>query len=195
MKTFLYTITFLLVLALQAQTTTHNFEVLHDNRLLGTLEATKTVTGNQIVYTSHTQIEYHLMVNIEVVYDYHVTFSNGILQEAKAHIMVRGNDKTKVQTVKAGSDFEFYSEGNLEKTIKGTITNSIIQLLFEEPKGVSRIYAEEHGEYHELRELGDHLYLKSTPSGKKNTYFYKDGILQKSDVNAGIIKFSIVKKD
>ncbi|PNQ73079.1 hypothetical protein C1T31_08800 [Hanstruepera neustonica] len=195
MKTLLCLLLVSSVWIANSQTTTRNFEVLHDSRHLGTLHATKTVTGDQVVYTSHTEIAYQLMVNIEVTYDYDVTFVKGELQEAKAHITVRGNDKTKVNTVKKGSGYEFYSEGELVKTIKGSITHSIIQLLFDEPIGVTRIYAEEHGEYHELRELADHTYLKTAPSGKKNTYFYRNGELYKSDVNAGIIKFSIVKKD
>lgn len=179
----------------QAQTQTLNFEVLHDSKHLGTLQATKTVIGDQVVYTSHTDIQFNLMVNIRVVYDYHVTYKNGELQEAKAHITVRGNDKTKVNTVKKGSGYEFYSEGELEKTIAGSINHSIIQLLFEEPLGVDKIYAEEHGEYHNLRELATHTYLKTASNGNKNTYFYQNGVLRKSDVNAGIIKFSIILKD
>ena len=41
----------------------------------------------------------------------------------------------------------------------------------------------------------DPTYLKTAPNGNKSTYLYKDGVLQKSDVDAGIIKFSIVIKE
>lgn len=183
------------VLTTHGQTITRNFEVIHDGKKLGTLQASKTVNGNQVAYTSHTDIEYQLMVNIQVVYDYHVTYKNGVLQQAKAHITVRGNDKTKVNTIKEESGYKFYSEGELVKTIKGSIKHSIIQLLFDEPVGVTHIYAEEHGEYHDLKKITDHTYLKSSSGGKKNTYYYKNGKLQNSDVNAGIIKFSIVKAE
>ena len=191
MSRFILLMLFVAIIPLKAQTL--HFKVIHDGKPLGTLDATKTVTGNTVIYTSHTEIEYHLLVAIKVVYDYHVTYTNDHLQEAKAHIIVRGNDKTKAKTVKGGSAYGYYSEGAFVKKIPAEfIKHSIVQLLFEEPVGVTKIYAEEHGEYHNIRAIDDHTYLKSALNGNTNTYYYKNGLLQKSDVNAGVIKFSIV---
>lgn len=141
----------MLVLNIDAQTQKHHFEVIHDGKPLGTLSAIKTNQGDHIQYTSHTSIEYSLLVAIKVVYDYNVSFINGILNEATARILVRGNDKTNVKTVKNGSAYQFYSESELKATIIEPIKHSIIQLLFEEPLGITKIYAEEHGEFHALK--------------------------------------------
>ncbi len=70
-----------------------------------------------------------------------------------------------------------------------------MQLIFEEPTGITKVYAEEYGVFHTLKKIRNHTYLKTAPNGNKNTYFYKDDVLQKSDVDAGIIKFSIIRKD
>lgn len=192
MKHFLFCIIILQISFSNAQTL--HYKVIHDGKTLGTLDASKTVSGNTTIYTSHTKIQYELLVAINVVYDYHVTYTNGNLVEAKAHITVRGNDKTKAKTVKEGNAYNYYSEGQLVKKIpKEFIKHSVVQLFFEEPLNVSKIYAEEHGEYHNIRHISDHIYMKQAPNGNKNTYAYKDGLLQKSDVDAGIIKFSIVK--
>lgn len=191
MHKFVFLALFVIIVPIQAQKL--HFEVIHDGKPLGTLDATKTVNGNTIIYTSHTEIQYHLLVAIKVVYDYHVTYTNGHLQEAKAHIIVRGNDKTKALTLKEGSGYSYYSQGELIKKIPTEfIKHCIIQLLFDEPIGVSTIYAEEHGEYHSIRAIADNIYLKKAPNGNTNTYYYQNGRLQKSDVNAGVIKFSIV---
>ena len=69
-----------------------------------------------------------------------------------------------------------------------------MQLLFEEPIGIKKVYAEEHGEFHSIKKIGQHSYLKTAPNGHKSTYYYKNGILQKSDIDSGVIKFSIVQK-
>ena len=85
-----------------------------------------------------------------------------------------------------------YSDDEVIKTIESPIRNSILQLVFEEPVGVDRIYAEEHGDFHSIKKVGEHAYIKTAPNGRESSYYYENGTLQKSDVNAGIIKFSII---
>jgi len=195
MKHYILFAFLLFSMVLNAQKQIYNFNVIHNGKPLGILDATKTVDGNSVIYTSHTVIEYHLLVPIHVVYDYYVTYENNILQEATAHIVVKGNDRTNIRTVKTDKGYNYYSEGELEKTISQAISHSVVQLLFEEPIGITKIYAEEHGLYHSIKKTGDHIYVKTASNGHKNTYHYKNGILQKSDVDAGVIAFSIIKKD
>ncbi|WP_298535355.1 DUF6134 family protein [uncultured Algibacter sp.] len=185
----------LICYSLPSQTEDHRFNVIHKGKLLGTLDATKTIIGNKISYQSHTNIEYQLLVAITIVYKYNVTYEKGILKEANAHITVRGKDKTKVRTIWTDEGYKFYSEDELEKELKMTIKHSIIQLVLEEPTGVSKIYAEEHGDFHTIKKIGEHAYLKTAPNGRESKYYYENGVLQKSDVDAGIIKFSIVRRD
>ena len=68
-------------------------------------------------------------------------------------------------------------------------------MFFEEPIGVSKVYAEEHGVFHDIKSTKAHSYVKTAANGLENTYVYKDGMLQQSDVDAGVIAFSIVRKD
>ena len=184
----------LLCVSLQAQTEDSKFNVIHQGKILGTLDAIKTTKENVINYQSHTNIEYDLLIAISISYKYDVTFKDYDLNEARAHIVVRGKDKTKVKTVKAGNSYAFYSEDEVIKTLKGPISQSVIQLVFDEPIGVTRIYAEEHGDFHTIKKIGEHIYLKTSPNGRESTYYYKNGVLQKSDVDAGIIKFTIVRR-
>tara|TARA_R110000787_G_scaffold60220_15_gene136652 strand:+ start:2478 stop:3062 length:585 start_codon:yes stop_codon:yes gene_type:complete len=178
-----------------AQTKSYHFNVIHNGGVLGTLDATKTTDGNKIIYTSHTNLDYQLLTSVKIEYVYEVVFIAELLEEAKVHIKVKGNDKTNVKTLKTGVEYQFYTGEKVKKIIKLPITNSIVQLIFEEPIGITKVYAEEYGLFHNLNKNGDHTYLKTAPNGNKNTYHYKNGILQKSDVDAGIIKFSIIRKD
>lgn len=177
-----------------AQNKTLSFNVIHSGKPLGTLDAKRVIDGDKTTYSSHTDIEYHMMMTINIIYDYNVVYENDALNNATVHITVRGHEKTNVKTEKDGSGYAYYSDGDKEKSINGTIKFSIEKLFFEEPIGITKVYAEEHGEYHTLKKIAEHTYLKTAPSGHKNTYYYKDGVLQKSDVDAGVIEFSIVRK-
>lgn len=185
---------FLICTSLYAQDKSLYFDVIHKSEVLGSLEATKTVENEKIIYKSHTQVEYHLLATINIDYNYEVTYTNNQLEKATVLIKVKDHVKTNVQTVQEGNAYHFYSDQEIIKTIKESIPYSIERLLFEEPIGISKIYAEEHGEFHTLELIDKHTYLKTTPSGNKNTYQYVDGNLYKSEIDAGIIKFSIIKK-
>ncbi|WP_223034419.1 DUF6134 family protein [Hanstruepera marina] len=193
MKRWLFSIVFVSYQLVSAQTQTKQFNILHDGKSLGTLKATKTTDGDITTYASHTKIQYHLIVPIEIIYDYQVSFNNKELREAKANIMVKGNEKTNTKTLITNKGYNFYSDGQLQKNIPETsINHSIVQLLFEEPIGLTRIYSEEHGTFHTLKKIKDSTYLKTTNSGHKSTYHYQNGVLQRTETDAGIIKFSIV---
>lgn len=177
-----------------AQVQNFEFDIVHNSKPLGTLITSKTIEGSRTLYKSHTNIEYHLLVSIKVIYDYHVEYNDSELIEATAHIVVRDTDKAKVKTIKKGKSYAFYSNGKIEKSIESPLQHSVVQLLFEEPIGLKKIYAEEHGEFHDIKKIGSHSYLKTAPNGHKSTYYYENGRLQKSDIDSGIIKFSIVQK-
>ena len=195
MKNLIYCLTLLLTFISSAKIHNYEFDVLHNGKSLGVLQASKKIENTKITYTSSTNIAYHLLVSINVVYDYHVEYYNSDLKIAMAHVVVGDNDKTKVKTITEDNGYNYYSKGILEKTIPQPLNHSIIQLLFEEPVNITEVYAEGHGEYHDIQKIGTNSYLKTAPNGHKNTYYYENGALQKSDVDAGVIKFSIVRKN
>lgn len=195
MRSFQRVLFLLICFTVSSQSEDHKFHVIHQGKLLGTLGASKTVHDKVVNYKSYTSIEYHLLVAISVLYQYDVTYRNTILNEAKAHIVVRGKDKTKVRTIQDNMSYKFYSEDKIIKTLNYPIHHSIIQLVFNEPIGITRTYAEEHGNFHSIKKIDEHTYLKTAPNGHESTYYYnKDGKLEKSEVDAGIIKFSIVRR-
>ncbi|WP_168796643.1 DUF6134 family protein [Cognatitamlana onchidii] len=195
MRVVVNIMSFLFVLFIQAQSEHHLFNVIYQDKLLGTLEATKVTKGNVINYKSHTNIEYSFLINFSISYKYDVLYVDGILKDANAHITVRGKDKTKVRTILEEGVYNFYSNEKLSKTIETDIKNSVIQLVFQEPVAVKTVYAEEHAEFHQMEKISEHAYKKKSHTGKESYYYYQQGILQKSEVDAGIIRFSIVRVD
>lgn len=195
MKASIFIIALLCFHSFYAQKETKHFKIIHDGKPLGTLDATKTTNGDIIIYESQTKIKYHLVVSIDIDYSYYVSFNSGELREAKAHITVKGNTKTNTKTVVTNTGYNFYSDNELQKSIPETsIKHCIVQMLFEEPVGLTKIYSEEHGNFHTLKKIKEHIYLKTTSNGHKSTYHYKDGKLQRTDTDAGVIKFSIISE-
>ncbi len=180
--------------SLFAQNETIYFDVVHNGKNIGTLKAEKKIEGDKTHYTSYTDIEFHMFMTIKIEYTYNVTYVDEELNHAKVHIMLKGHEKTNVRTEKIPDGYAYYSDNKEDKEFVEEIKHSIEKLSFEEPVGVSKVYAEEHGEFHDLKKIADHTYVKTAPNGHKNTYYYKDGVLQKSDIDAGVIEFSIVRR-
>jgi len=183
------------VFRIQAQTEIGYFDILYKGRTAGTLTAKKAIKEGKIIYTSYTNLEVHLLTNIKMEYSYNVVYNNGVLENASVKILVNGHLRTDVNTVLNDEGYTYYSRGEEAKIIIEKIQYSIEKLSFEEPVGITKIYAEEHGTFHDLKKIAIHTYLKTAPNGHKNTYYYKDDKLQKSDIDTGVITFSIVRKN
>jgi len=198
MKKLIYTLVIILFGTfsnLQAQNEILYFDVIHSGKSIGTLKAEKTVEGNKTHYKSYTNIEFHMFMTIKIEYTYNVTYVDDNLNHAKVHIMLKGHEKTNVRTEKIPSGYAYFSDEKVDKEFVEEIKHSIEKMFFDEPIDIEKLYAEEHGEFHDLKEITPHTYLKTAPNGHKSTYYYEDGKLQKSDIDAGVIEFSIVRKN
>lgn len=195
MKSYILILALFVFQVLCGQTNTLNFEVIHDGKPLGTLDAAKTTEGQIVIYKSQTKINYHLVVPINIDYSYHVSYNDNELREAKAVIIVNGNEKTNTKTIMTSTGYNFYSGNELRNNVPEPIINhSVIQMLFKEPIGLTKIYSEEHGDFHTLKRINEHTYEKTTSKGRKSTYYYENGELKKTVTDAGVIKFSIIRK-
>ena len=170
------------------------FEIIHNNKPIGELKAVKEIKDGKTTYTDNTSIVAHIFTKIEVNYKYKCVFSNNKLLQADVVIKLNGHVRTKTSTTKTNSSYNFIKDDDKAVKVNEPINYSTVQLLFEEPAGISKVYGEEQGNFHKLKKTGEHTYLKTTLEGHKNTYYYKDGNLQKAEVHAGVISFTMQRK-
>ncbi len=170
------------------------YDVIRKEKSLGTLKATLIKEGNRRTYLTNTEIEYSLMMTFDIKYDYKIVFENGILKESFVKVWVRGNEKDDTYTVLKDGKYHYYKDDELELTINESITYTIEQLFYEEPQYRTRIYSETNGDFHEMKKVGASKYIKVNPNGRENVYFYKGGYMERCDVDAGMIEFSIIRK-
>jgi hypothetical protein len=168
--------------------------MIQDGKIIGETIATKTIDGSKITYSDDSNIVIHMIARIKVTYGYGEFFIDGDLSKASVIILVHGHEHTKASTIKS-NDFYSYKNNN-DDLVKITepIEYSTVQLLFEEPKEFLKVYSAEHGKFHKIVKTGEGTYLKTSHEGHENTYYYKDGHLQKAEIHAGMINLIMLKK-
>jgi len=65
-----------------------NFDIVRNNRVMGSLEVSRTVLGTKTFYKSLAKINTRLIRRIKADPKYKVDFENGFLQKANVSIMV-----------------------------------------------------------------------------------------------------------
>lgn len=168
------------------------FKIIHKGNNIGNLYAKKEQLGDKVIYSNRTEIDTRIITKIEVDYNYKVVYKNETLAHAYVLIFFNGKEKTNTYTDQNKEGYNFYEDDELQQTISEKIKYSTVNLMFEEPVNINRVYAEEHGNFHQIKKIGPHCYEKINSKGKSSTYTYKDGFLTQAEIDAGLINFKII---
>ncbi|MBW2962080.1 DUF6134 family protein [Mesonia aestuariivivens] len=180
--------------AVCAQAEQNVFNILHKGKDIGTLYAKKENVGGKTIYSNRTEIDTRMITKIEVDYNYKVVYENELLSHAHVLILFNGKEKTNTYTDHNKTGYIFYEDDKEENRIHENIRYSTVNLMFEEPDGIEKVYAEEHGIFHQIKKIGVHQYEKTNHKGKSSIYTYKDGHLTEAEIDAGLISFRIIMK-
>jgi len=173
---------------------TITFEVVMRNKIVGELIASKEQKKELTIFKSKTQIKTQLLKEINVLYDYTATFSKKKMIHSTADINVNGKAHEKTLTKWNDKNYDITFLKKKKKSVGESIVYSSLKLLFDEPNQVRQSFSEKDGEFHKLELFENNIYKKTNSKGRVNKYFYKDGQLEKAEVNAGIIKFQLIRK-
>jgi len=176
---------------LNSQVEQYGFNIIHSNKPIGTLTATKASDGIKTKYSDKTTLQTHLFTKINVDFSYDVEYSANTFVNSTVLIHVNGHEHTKASTKMNNKTYQFFKDDDDEIDIKNPIKYSSVRLLFDEPVGITSVFSEEDGSFHALEKLGDHSYQKTSPAGHKNKYHYEAGKLKKAEIHAGVISFDI----
>ena len=192
--TFSYSYINLYSVYFDGTTRKREFHIIHNEKIIGTAIATKTVEGTKTTYSDDTNIEIHMFARIKVTYGYDEIYVDGDLSKASVLIFVHGHEHTNASTFKSNDFYSFKINDDDPVKVREAIEYSTVQLLFEEPMEFLKVYSAEHGNFHKLAKTGKHTYLKTSHEGHENTYYYKDGHLQKAEIHAGMVSLTMLKK-
>ncbi|WP_396634424.1 DUF6134 family protein [Maribacter sp. R86514] len=168
------------------------FDIVHKDNVIGSLKASKTIKDSKIHYQSVTTINTRIFKEIDVNYLYNVIYENNKLK--RANVLIDVNDKPYADIL-TNWEIDYYQISKNDKNelvIQEDIKYATILLYFVEPVDIERCYSEQDGSFNTIIPLGNHSYKKINAKNNENIYHYKDGFLEKAEINGGLIKFNIV---
>jgi len=168
--------------------------VLRNEKVIGSLKATKSVDNEATHYYSFTKIKTRIIKEIQVNYKYDVIFQNAVLKEADVAITVNEEPHANTNTTRENDYYLVATNDDDKKNINESISYTTIQLYFKEPINISRCYSEQDGSFNTIIPLGNHSYKKVNSKGRENIYNYKNGILKSATIDGGLIKFKIIAR-
>ena len=169
--------------------------LLHNKKVIGSLNATKSAKNAETYYHSFTKIKTHILKDVQVNYKYNVTFENTLLKKADVAITVNNKPYANTNTKWQNSYYRITKNKGIEKNINISISYATIQLYFKEPINISRCYSEQDGSFNRIVPLGNHSYKKVNSKGKENIYYYKNGILEKATIDGGLVNFDMIARE
>ncbi len=169
------------------------FEVYYKGQPAGTINATKTVTGKQVIFENQSLVNIRMLTRLEVKYYQKAVFINNILQQAEYTLWVNGHIHKRSEIKRAGDGYQMLL-GNDEETIHGDILYTSACLLIDEPRETARVFSELQGNYHQLVQTRAHDYSKKAPDGKVNHYQYRNGQLHWAELDGGLLTFEVKRQ-
>jgi len=177
-----------------AETQKLQFTILQNDKEIGEVVASKTTIGDRITYTSYSESTTHLVIKITIVAENELNLENGHVMSAEANVTVRRRPYAHSYTQYCSGQCEMVKDGHEVIYIDETIHYASTMLLFEEPIDVSYSYSELDGSFHPIKKVGAHTYEKKDVKGKINRYFYEDGVLNRAEIDAGLISFEMERR-
>jgi hypothetical protein len=168
------------------------FEVVFKDKVVGTLNAERRSEGNKVIYTNLSQVEVNLVKRIEMVYETQVVYEDSVMVSAQVITSVNGKVRKTMETKREGNGYKFYKNGRCTGCVEGPIRYSAIMMLFDEPGNVEETYSEEAGCFFRIETKGGSCYSKVNGRGKKSSYHYSHGTLERMTIEGGLFNFEMV---
>lgn len=188
---FIYAIGLLLLAALSfAQTSEVKFDVNFNGSSIGSVTATKTITGNKEAIDIKTNTNAKILVMaIHVESEISVHKEQMVMKRGIAYRHSnRGAENIAGYTQRVGNKYVANINHKTDTIYRAEIPFCVADLYFHEPKGLTEIYSNMYGSFVKISDTGNHRYKFTTPDGKVNYYAYAKGQLNTIEVELPIGK-------
>jgi len=151
------------------------FQIVKNDKVIGTINMVKKIYGDSIIYDSESQINVKLLLRFEITGNEKSVFKNGILVYSSVYRKL--NNKVKANHVIARQGTHYNLNDNNKTEILGinSIEQNLISLYFKEPKNITSIFCDNQKEMIHVKSLGQGKYKVEISNGKYNIFHYKDG--------------------
>ncbi|MEO5978308.1 MAG: DUF6134 family protein [Chryseolinea sp.] len=167
------------------------FDVIYKDEKVGVLHAKETNTGSKSVklLTIETKTTF-LFIPIHMESEVNTTQENGVLMEGTAYRNASRKSSDVVSTVKKIGPRLYQRELNgVKDKIKNLrITSCVVNLYFNEPLGVTRVFSNMYAQMLKLKRIDKGQYRLITPDNSNSLYLYRDGKLISIEVDTVVGK-------
>ncbi len=170
------------------------FNIIHSDKIIGEMKASKLSLEGRQIYSNTTQINTRIIKKLELTYNTRVVYKDNVLEEAEVRTLLNGKLHSLMQTKRKGKVYYFFKNGKVRNTVENPITYSSIKLLFEEPAGIPSAYSEEGGSHFSIVAVGNTTFRKINSKGQANIYQYRHKKLQSIVINTGLLDLKMVVK-
>ena len=150
---------------------------------IGTLTASKTVSGNKTEFSMTSEVEKRMIMKLEVYEKHTASFTNDKLTGATVIRKVNGKVKVDKKIICTDASCTITSEGETSSIQQQPVVHSVLNIYFFEPEKVKEIFSDNFEKMIALQNMGNHAYKLSMPDGNTAYYYYANGICSKVKVD------------
>ena len=156
------------------------FDVIYKDEKVGVLHAeeTKTESKSFKLLTIETKTSF-LFIPIHMESEVTTTQKNGILIEGSAYRNAsrKSSDVTATVTKIGYKLYQRERNGVKDKIRNQHISYCVVDLYFQEPLGVTKVFSNMYAQMLELKRMDDGQYQLITPDNNNSSYSYRNGRL------------------
>ena len=172
-----------------------NYEVFLNEKLVGSLLAKRSIKDELINYWIESDVNFRFIFKMNFIYTFETVFHNDMLIRASTRNTVNDDEKGSSKVTWNGKFYQMEVKDERSELKNTRITYSMAMLYFREPRQISQIFSERYAKFLSIRPLKEHAYELTMPDGKKNVYFYINGICQAVEVQHAVGKISFKLKN
>jgi len=171
---------FLLPTGLWAQQLQYNIVWKGDS--IGYLNVERFSTDSTILHVFESNSQFRILFLFTTGYSSEVVFKNGLLAKSRTLTYMNDGLRGSADVNWINNQYEIIIDG-IPQTLSTPVTNTVGMLYFTEPRQLSRVFSERHGQYLPISDIGDGKYELKKPDNNTNIYTYVNGMCTEVEIH------------
>lgn len=198
MKTYaISTLIFLMLISgiASGQSTVQYYDVMHDDKLVGTTVVKKIGNDQNFVVTLSFSADINFLIKrVVILGKEHARFENGVLKAGS--VFRKANDKIKTdKSIKHLGKSYIVHDGDESYTLPvGEIHDNMLSLFFDEPRTVTAIYSDNQQKLVGLKEVAPHKYVIPGKNESTSTYIFQNGQCSRVILKSDLLSIQLVRR-
>ncbi|MFC4723388.1 DUF6134 family protein [Geojedonia litorea] len=151
------------------------FQIMKNQKVIGTINMIKTVSGDSITYNSESNINAKFVLSFKIIGKEKSVFRNGTLVYSSVYRTLNRKVKANHSIVQKNRTYNIKENNKTEVLNIPNIQQNLITLYFNEPNGIASVFCDNQKEMIDVSYLGDGKYKVEIANGKYNIFHYKNG--------------------